>query len=139
MSVTHILVDTHAITTAQSLATRGKETNVPADATGLTVEVNLVVGGGGTAVKVYIQTTLDGTNYIDIMAFALATSSVREVMAINERAAILTDYVVVALGTLSDDTAIDGILGKKIRAQVVTTGTYTGTTTVTVIAKVKIK
>jgi len=57
-SIQH-LVNSHAITTAQSIATVGKVTKLPDNCKGLTAECVFVDGGGGTDITVYIQTSLD--------------------------------------------------------------------------------
>jgi len=138
MSVIHKLVDAHPITVAQSIATVGKQIRIPASAKGLTVEVNFAWGSAGTTAKLYVQTSFDfGATWIDIMAFAFTTAVSRKILAISEGAAQLAD-IVVTDGTLTDDTAVDGILGDRIRARVVTTGTYATATTISAHAKAKI-
>lgn len=101
----------------------------------LTVLAKFVYGSsGGTAVKVYIQTSLDGgTTWIDIMSFTFATTTASKVSSIS------TGIALVAAGTpsdgsLSDNTILNGLLGDRIRAKVVSTGTYAGTATVDVLA-----
>ncbi len=138
MSYTPLLINAHPITVAQSIATRGKVLNLPVDITGLTIEANFVVGGGGTTAIAFVQTTLDGTNYIDIMAFAFTTTSGRKILSVTRQAAILVDLVP-DVDALTSDTAIDGIIGSKLRGRLVTTGTYTGTTTMTLVAKIQIR
>ncbi len=126
MSSIQYLVKDHAITAAQSIAQRGKTHKLPDECAGLTVQCNLVSGTGGTTVKCYIQTTLDGgTTWVDIMAFAFTTSDANKILSVREETAIVADHVVTA-GALADDTAVSGIIGDRVRAMVVTTGTYTG-------------
>lgn len=126
MASTQHLVDTHAITAAQSIATRGKVHNLPDDCKGLTVMCNFDSGTSGTSAKVYIQTTFDGgTTWTDIMAFAFTTSDDTKYLGVREETAIAADHVSTT-GALTDDTAVSGILGRKVRAQIVTTGTYVG-------------
>ena len=69
-SIQHVVID-HAVTTAQSIATRGKVHRLP------------------------------------------------------DETAVVADYVSTT-GALTDDTAVSGIIGQHIRAQIVTTGTYSG-------------
>lgn len=140
MSYIERIVNDHPITTAQSIATvSGANLKIPVAASALTIEANLTVVGGGTTTKCYIQTSLDGgITWIDIMCFAFTTSSLRSVMTVLSEAIQLTP-VTPTVGTLADDTAINGIIGREIRAQVVTTGTYTGATQLDVRMKVMIK
>ena len=95
-------------------------------------------GSGGTACKVYIQTSLDqGNSVIDIACIVFGNSA-SENEAINLSALTpKTTQVTPTDGTLTDDTAIDGILGDRIRAKVVSTGTYAGSTLLSVSAVVK--
>lgn len=97
---------------------------------GLDVEVDFVYGSAGTSVAVYIQTTLDNTNWFDIMAFAFTTASARKAMAVVMEAVAtpptLTD------GTMTGDTSQTGLLGDRIRVKVTSVGTYAGDTTLNV-------
>jgi len=136
MSVTHSLAIAHPITIAQSLATVGKEIRLPDSVTGFVVEANFTYGSGGTTAKAFIQTTLDGTNWIDIMCFAFLLTSARAIMATVQQIAIATP-VTPAVGALADNTSVNGIIGRKVRVQVVTTGTYAGGTTLDVTLKAK--
>ena len=97
----------------------------------LTVEVNFTYGSGGTNAKVWIQTSLDGgTTWVDIMAFAFTTASVRAIMTVL-MASVATP-VTPLLQSLTDDTTQNGILGDRLRALITTTGTYAGSTTIKV-------
>jgi hypothetical protein len=136
MSSIQHLVDAHAITTAQTVAVRGKVHRLPDETAGLTAYVNFVVGGGGTTAKVYIQTSFDDkSTWMDIMSFAFTTSSAKAVLSVREETAI-TAAVTPVDGALAAG-AVSGAIGKYMRAKVVTTGTYTGTTTVDVRVRVE--
>jgi hypothetical protein len=91
-------------------------------------QLRLAYGSGGTAVKVYLQTSLDqGTTAVDIACVVFGTAS--EVAALNFSALTpKTTAVVPTDGALSDDTALDGILGDRLRLKVISTGTYAGST-----------
>lgn len=97
----------------------------------LCAQLRLAYGSGGTNVKAYLQTTIDdGTTPIDIACVVFGTAS--EVAVINLSALTpKTTQVTPTDGTLTDDTAIDGILGDQFRLKVVSTGTYAGSTTLT--------
>lgn len=85
-------------------------------------------GSGGTAVKAYLQTTCDdGTTVIDTACVVFNVASETEVLnfsALSPR----TLQISASDGALTDDTAIDGILGTKLRLKVVSTGTYASDT-----------
>jgi hypothetical protein len=146
MSSIQHLVNSHAITTNQTIATRGKITKLPDECKGLTAECVFVDGGGGTTIKVYIQTSLDaigGTTtgrqpqtWMDIMCFAFTTTAGRKVLKVTEDTAIAA-AVTEADGALADDTAVSGIIGSHVRARVVTTGTYTAPSTIDVYLRVE--
>ena len=133
-SIQH-LTNGHLITTAQSIATRGKEFKLPDDIISITCEANFVYSGGGTTAKVFIQTTFGNDDWFDVMCFQFTTASARKFLSINGNQSIASDYLACAVGTMSVDTAVEGIIGNKLRAQVVTTGTYTGTNTLDVRAR----
>lgn len=144
-SIQH-LVNAHAITTAQSIATRGKVHKLPDDCKGLTAECIFVDGGGGTTIDIFIQTALDAggsTNvnrepqvWVDIMQFAFLVTAARKILKVREETAIVA-AVTETNEALADDTAISGIIGSHVRARIVTTGTYTGTTTIDVFLRIE--
>ena len=144
-SIQH-LVKAHAFTTAESIATRGKVIKLPDNCRGLTAECIFVDGGGGTNIKVYIQTALDmmGSTtvgrepqvWFDIMCFAFATTAGRKLLKVREETTHLVDYVETA-DALGDDTAISGLIGSHVRARIVTTGTYTATSTIDVYLRIE--
>jgi hypothetical protein len=125
-----ILLNAHAITANQTLATVGRTLSVPHDCTSITIEANFVRGGGGGTAKAYVQTSLDGgSTFIDIMCFAFTTSSLRKVLNVTRSTAVVAD-VIPTVGSMTDDTSISGIIGDVIRIQFVSAGTvYSGTTT----------
>lgn len=96
----------------------------------LAVEVDFVYGSSGTSLDCFIQTTFDGTNWFDIMNFAFGTSSDRKAMAVI-LANVATPQVLTD-GTMTNNTSENGLMGDKIRAKVLSVGTYAGGTTLTV-------
>jgi hypothetical protein len=144
-SIQH-LVNSHPITSAQSIATVGKVTKLPDNCKGLTAECVFVDGGGGTDITVYIQTSLDtiGSStaggqpqvWFDIMCFHFLVTAGRSVLKVTEDTAIAA-IVSETLDSLADDTAVSGIIGTHVRARIVTTGTYTGTTTIDVYLRIE--
>lgn len=98
----------------------------------LTVEAILTVVGGGTTVKIWIQTTLDGgVTWIDVMNFAFTNTTASKISA------VVASTALAAAGTpgdatLADNTILSGLLGSQFRAKYTTTGTFTGATTLKV-------
>jgi len=92
------------------------------------ISLRFAYGSGGTSVKAYVQSSADqGSTWHDIWCLALATAAEHEFKnfsALTPKTAqtIPTD------GSLTDDTAIDGILGDRFRVKIVVLGTYAGST-----------
>jgi hypothetical protein len=123
-----------AITVAEAITTVDYG-NIPEETNGITVQCAFVRGGGGTTAKAYVQTTLDGgTTWIDIASFSFTTSSLTNVYNLTANTP-KTTAVVPTDGTLTANTVVDGLIGTKLRAKYVTTGTYTGTTTLKIDVK----
>lgn len=102
-----------------------------------TIQVRFAYGSGGTNARAYVQTSIDqGTTWIDIISVLHTTSSEVAVFNISGLTP-KTTAVVPGDGALADDTAIDGILGDMFRVKVVTIGTYSGQTTLSVRAAVR--
>lgn len=118
---TYALAD-RAITTAVN------ETQAPisdlAGMSAVTIQARFAYGSGGTTAKVYIATSLDnGATWVDIACLAFTTTGsvkVVNVSGLTPRSA----PIIPSDGTLVDDTIIDGVLGDRLRARIVTTGTY---------------
>ncbi len=130
MSLSRRTLISETITTALAAVIRGKTSGLYG-MRNIAIEANFVHGSGGTTVKVWIQTSLDGgVNWIDIANFAFTTSSARKVttLAIATAAATITPVD----GSLGDDLEVDGILGDMLQAKLTTTGTYAGGTTLNV-------
>ena len=68
-----------------------------------------------------------GSTFIDIMSLAYTTASLRKVANVIRGTA--TAPATPSVGAMSDNTQLSGIIGDVIRIQVVTTGTYGGSTT----------
>lgn len=92
------------------------------------IQARLAYGSGGTAIKVYVQTSLDqGVTPIDIACFTFAQASAvkaRNLSALTPR----TADIVPTDGALADDASIDGVLGDRVRAKIVSTGAYADST-----------
>lgn len=105
------------------------------------VQATFAYGAGGTTTKAFIQTSFDGgTTWADIMCFAFTTSALTRFASVfQEIIFAASPYAPVALtdGSLGDNTCVQGFLGDRLRLKYVTTGTYTGLTSLTVNAHVK--
>lgn len=100
-------------------------------------QARFAYGSGGSSAKVYIQTSLDqDTTAIDIACITFATAAGNKVVNLSGLTP-KTTAVTPGDGALADDTAIDGILGDRLRVKVVTTGTYGGSTVLSVRAAVR--
>ena len=102
----------------------------------LALHAEIVVAGGGTTAKAWVQTSYDGgLSWCDIASFAFTTSSARRLYN-------LTDVVVSSIATpsdaaLADNTAVNGFLGPILQVKLTTTGTYTGNSTFVIWAHAK--
>lgn len=101
----------------------------------MAVQFRFVFGSGGTSVKAYLQTSLDdGDTPVDIACVAFGNAS-SEVQAINLSSLTpKTTQVAPSDAALTDDTAVDGLLGDRFRVKIVVVGTYAGSTTLNVTA-----
>ncbi|MGD9880459.1 MAG: hypothetical protein AB7F22_10610 [Reyranella sp.] len=100
----------------------------------VTLFCDFVYGSGGTAVKVDIETWFTGSIWVPIARFAFTTASARKIMSVSGLTARLS---AATPSTLSDDTALDGCLGPRLRAKITSTGTYAGNTSVSVRASMR--
>lgn len=96
----------------------------------LTVWLKLAYGTGGTTVKAYIQTSLDGGNtWEDVACWAPSNANATKRWNFSALTPVTTP-VAPTDGAMTDNTAQDGILGDRVRLKVVSTGTYAGPTVV---------
>jgi hypothetical protein len=103
--------------------------------TAATLQARLAVGAGGGTAKVYIQTSLDGgVTAVDVACMTFTTASAAKVQNVSGLTA-KSSPATPADAALTDDTTLDGVLGDRLRAKVVTAGTvYTGSTVLSVRA-----
>jgi hypothetical protein len=96
------------------------------------LQVQLAYGGGGTSINVYIQSSLDqGQTWFDIANIAFGTASGTELINLSGLDK-LTTPTAPTNQTLANNTMLDGPIGDRLQAVVVTTGTYSGNTLVSV-------
>jgi hypothetical protein len=93
------------------------EVSIPYGADVLAVQAVFTRAGGGTTTDVFIQTSLDnGSTWIDIIQFALATTTVTKMSAVRSSIAMAAN-VTPTDGGLSDNSILDGLLGDRLRAR----------------------
>lgn len=101
----------------------------------ITLSARLAYGSGGTSCYAVVETSLDqGVTWVQIARFDFATSGLQKLLTVSG----LTPRIAAAnAGSLSADTALDGTIGDRLRATVVSTGTYAGSTVLSVRANVR--
>jgi hypothetical protein len=98
----------------------------------VTVQCNFTYGSGGTTADAWVQTSLDGgATWVDIANCHFTTSTARFAYNLSSLTPVTTEYTPTD-GTLSANTAKDGILGPSYRVKYTTTGTYATSTTLSV-------
>lgn len=98
------------------------------------VQARFLYGASGTSTKAYFQTSLDGgTTWLDVMSFAFTTSAATKISSVSSDIA-LTAATAPSDGAMTDNTIANGLLGNMFRVKYVTTGTYTGATSLRVDA-----
>ena len=100
-------------------------------ARGVLLQADFVYGSGGTTLKCWVQSSADGgANWHDVACFAFTTASKRRLANLSARTAVTT-LATPTDGTMADDTAIDGLIGDRLRIKYTSTGTYAGSSTIT--------
>ena len=103
----------------------------PKSASTLTVIAEIVRDTGGTTCRVDVSTSFDdGDSWTEIMQFHFTTASDRKLCSIRRATAVAA--AVDPDAALADDAILDGLLGGRIKAVLNTTGTYAGTSHITV-------
>ena len=102
--------------------------------TNVTINCIFTHGSGGTSADAYIQTSLDGgTTWIDVAQCHALTTTFNALFNLSNEAAI-TSPATPTDGTLTDNTAVSGIIGNLWRVKYKSSGTYGGSTTFVVNA-----
>lgn len=117
-----------SITTAQTAAVGQVLTYSEFDITrSACIQGNFIYGSGGTSADFYVQTSLDqGTTWCDVAEFHLTTSSSRSIYNLSSLTP-KTTAVTPTDGSLTSNTAVDGVMGSQWRAKYTTVGTYVNT------------
>jgi hypothetical protein len=99
----------------------------------LTVQSKFLYGAGGTATRVFVQTTLDGgATWVDIANHDFAQTAATKISSVTSDVAPASQAFAPGDAALTTNTIIQGVIGSRIRAKVVSTGTYTGATSIDV-------
>lgn len=117
-------------------ALTGEAQTVIVDLSGInaaTLVARLAYGSGGTSVSVKVQTSLDGSIWLDVGRFDFTTASATKTANLSG----LTAKGAAAYAALSAEGVNDGLLGDRLRAVVTSVGTYAGGTTLDVRASVR--
>lgn len=100
----------------------------------LSLQGSLVYGSGGTTIKAYIQTSVDGgATWRDVANLAFAQATLKKFSAVSAFVALAAAQAV-SDAALADDTIMNGLLGDQWRVKYVVVGTYAGNTTLQVSA-----
>jgi hypothetical protein len=100
----------------------------------VSISARLAWGSGGTNAKLYCQTSLDqGTTWQDCACIVFGAASETAVINLSGLTP-KTTQVTPTDGSLTDDICVDGILGDRLRCKLVSTGTYAGSTVLSVRA-----
>ena len=102
----------------------------------LIVEAAFAYGAGGTTCDAYLQTRVKGGTWRDIMNFNFTTAAAKKWSKVSVDIAMAA-AVATSDAAMSANTILDGLLGDEIRVKRVSTGTYSGATSLTVTASAK--
>lgn len=95
----------------------------------------LIYGSGGTTADAWVQTSFDGgVNWNDIANFHFTTAAGRALFNLSSLTVKTTQITAFTDGTLTANTANDGMIGNFLRVKYTTTGTYAGNTVLRVDA-----
>ncbi len=131
------IVDLGDFTVTTATTTTGTAVTGLDGMTAVTVFPRFAYGTGGTTLRVYFQTSLDqGVTWIDIACVLMGTAS--EVAVLNFSGLTpKTTAVIPTDGAMADDSAVDGVLGDRLRVKITSTGTYAGSSVLSVRAAVR--
>lgn len=103
-------------------------------ARGVLLQGNFTYGSSGTTLKVWVQSSVDnGVTWHDVACFAFTTATKRRLFNLSARTAV-SSIATPGDAALADDTSVDGLLGDLLRVKYTSTGTYAGSSTITISA-----
>lgn len=92
------------------------------------LQATLAYGSDGSTISAWAQTSLDeGLTWCDVANFSFTTSAARFIFNVSALTPKTTE-VTPTDGSLTANTAIDGVLGPLWRVKYTSTGTYAGGT-----------
>jgi hypothetical protein len=97
----------------------------------MTMQATFTYGSGGTACDAFVQTSVDGTNFFDVANFHFDGSSQRYIFNLSSTTPVTSEYTPTD-GTLTANTAVDGLLGHLWRIKYSSSGLYAGGTSLVV-------
>lgn len=93
----------------------------------LVLQGKLVTPAGGTSIDGYVQSSLDGgASWFDIANFHFLTTATAALFNLSTLTAVATQKTGLTDGSLTANTALDGLLGDHFRVKWTSVGTYTG-------------
>lgn len=114
------------VTTAQTGAVENARVMDLERARGVLLLADFTYGSGGTDLRAWVQTTVDGgVTWHDIACFLFLQANKRRMINLSARTPVIA-LATPGDGVLADDTAIDGFLGDRLRVKWTSTGTYGG-------------
>lgn len=117
--------------TAQAQPQRQFKVQPATRALSVSIQCKFTYGSAGTTFSAWVQTSIDGATWIDVYNCSGTTASVTNVVNLSSLTPVTTAYVPTD-GTLTANTAKDGIIANWWRVKVTTTGTYAGGTTLAI-------
>jgi hypothetical protein len=100
----------------------------------VSLEASFKYGSGGTTCAAIVLTSFDGgTTWRQIARFDFTTASATKVANLSG----LLSKAVAAYADLASEGVNDGLLGDRLAARVISTGTYAGSTTLSLRASVR--
>jgi len=115
------------------LINRGGDTKINA----VTLVGKAVVAAGGGECDAYIQTSIGGA-WFDIADFHFTTASATKFFNLTTAAAVSDAAGTLPASPITDDTAVNTVLGDNLRVRLITSGSaYTGASTLKVYAIVR--
>lgn len=118
------------------ISSDGEQIGVPVtdlegiEALSLYAQFSVGTASTGAMVQLYIQSSFAGAPYYDIACIAFEDDSAVKVVNLNSDP--LTTPATVTDGELADNTVVNGAIGDRLRAKVITTGDFTGPTLLSV-------
>lgn len=97
-------------------------------ARGVLLLADFTYAGGGVDLRAWVQSSVDaGVTWHDVACFKFLAASKRSMYNLSARTPVLV-LATPGDGVLADDTALDGLLGDRLRVKWTSTGVYTGAT-----------